>query len=1194
MKRVAPTLLAVVILLGLSGPVLGSSKDPSPLPVAGGFVFAAAGDYDFGSNFDASAAQLASSGSDFLLALGDMSYGATSEQNWCQTLKASLNDVEVIAGNHDSGEDGGGNIDYFVQYCPYTFPQPYTGTYGREYYFDYPQTSPLARFILISPGLVYNVDGSGRWDYNVGTAHYNFARDAIDGARTASIPWVVVGMHKNCITTGSKSCEIGPDLFNLLLDRKVDLVLEGHDHTVQRSKQLSCPAILVDGYEPACVVDDGADNFYSRGSGLVLDISGSFGQCCYAVSWSDPESGYFVKIADDTRGFYKYTVTATSLVAEFVASSGPFTDLFTIGGTAPPQPLQANFTVSPASPLTGVAATFTATASGGETPYAFGWAFGDGTTGSGSPATKAYATAGTYTATLTVTDGGGNVTAASQPVVVSAPPPLQATFTVTPATPVAGNPATFTATASGGETPYAFAWAFGDATTGSGNPATKAYAAAGTYTATLTVTDGGGNVTTATQSVTVSAPPPPTPLQASFTVSPANPRTGSAATFTATATGGETPYTFSWAFGDATTATGSPATKAYASAGTYTATLTATDGGGNVTTATQSVTVSDGPAAPPYLRGWGGIRISESSVPVGSTASTVFSGETASVAEVTMRRLVAEGYNGVRLYFESPITQGARADSAWKWDPIWFSRSLDIAIALDLWAVVDFHGYCDWLYVSGSLPNACTNPDPDAPGSFQNQNLRDSWVTWWRDNLVVPYKDRYTKILWEPLNEPIVSDAEGQWPPSATLLAPSYQAWIDMARGAGDTHWIALSNANWDGDFPTVTDPLDRIVLDRHFYFFYDDFLNTGGYVKRYYDAGGNYVVTTPSCSAWGSACAEAYADDAYAFILKAEAKYGRPHLSLELGAQDNYGTPPPDHTGTGECATSPTSLAFLTRLVALYGTAPEHGYVLWPGGDWAGQFGCMDSWGAAFAPGVVPDTSPPTVAIQVIPAPGSATISVTATDDDSVTAVSVVVVGPNGLVGNVTLAFNATSGTWQYGQQFPPGLYTVTAWARDPTGNWGSQSGTFLPGAVPETTAGNDPLTSLVTFLQTPMAWLLIVAAILLLVAAVALRRRRENRAKTLRRTRAPGPVEASASEYPLEGSDVDAPAASDFFSGSTNEDYFQEVYHQEEPVGAAAAPMAQAMDTTGEIVTVQCGACEAEVPEEAASCPSCGARFE
>src|SRR5205807_1230870 len=101
-----------------------------------------------------------------------------------------------------------------------------------------------------------------------------------------------------------------------------------------------------------------------------------------------------------------------------------------ISSTAPP--LSASFTYSPSSPQTNQQVTFTGSASGGTSPYAFSWNFGDGSTGTGSTASHSYGTAGTFTVTLTVKDSGSpQQTASSQrSVTVTSPPPpaLTASF----------------------------------------------------------------------------------------------------------------------------------------------------------------------------------------------------------------------------------------------------------------------------------------------------------------------------------------------------------------------------------------------------------------------------------------------------------------------------------------------------------------------------------------------------------------------------------------------------------------------------------------------------------------------------------------------------------------------------------------------------------------------------------------------
>src|SRR6266566_2357037 len=85
--------------------------------------------------------------------------------------------------------------------------------------------------------------------------------------------------------------------------------------------------------------------------------------------------------------------------------------------------------------------TFTASAGGGTSPFTFSWSFGDGSTGTGSPATHTYSSAGSYTVILTVKDSSSSPkTAASQITfaVTSPPPPISASFTLSPSLPSAG------------------------------------------------------------------------------------------------------------------------------------------------------------------------------------------------------------------------------------------------------------------------------------------------------------------------------------------------------------------------------------------------------------------------------------------------------------------------------------------------------------------------------------------------------------------------------------------------------------------------------------------------------------------------------------------------------------------------------------------------------------------------------------
>ena len=135
----------------------------------------------------------------------------------------------------------------------------------------------------------------------------------------------------------------------------------------------------------------------------------------------------------------------------------------------------------------------------------YSWAFGDGAVGAGPTAQHSYAAAGRYDVTLTVTDDRGGSSIKTTSVTVEAPPnqPPTAQFTAT----TDGRTVSVNGSASSDPdgTIAAYAWDFGDSTTGTGATATHTYAAAGTYTVTLTVTDNKGTQTSISQAVVVSA-----------------------------------------------------------------------------------------------------------------------------------------------------------------------------------------------------------------------------------------------------------------------------------------------------------------------------------------------------------------------------------------------------------------------------------------------------------------------------------------------------------------------------------------------------------------------------------------------------------------------------------------------------------------------------------------------------------------
>ena len=125
---------------------------------AGEVHFTASGDFAAGAQTTAVLNQINTIQPDLHLALGDLSYGTTGqEQTWCDFVHARVGATfpfELVSGNHESNGQNG-NINDFSACMPNQLPGV-VGTYGREWYVDVPQTNPIARFIMISPNVPFS------------------------------------------------------------------------------------------------------------------------------------------------------------------------------------------------------------------------------------------------------------------------------------------------------------------------------------------------------------------------------------------------------------------------------------------------------------------------------------------------------------------------------------------------------------------------------------------------------------------------------------------------------------------------------------------------------------------------------------------------------------------------------------------------------------------------------------------------------------------------------------------------------------------------------------------------------------------------------------------------------------------------------------------------------------------------------
>ena len=293
-----------------------------------------------------------------------------------------------------------------------------------------------------------------------------------------------------------------------------------------------------------------------------------------------------------------FSVTLT--VTDDAGDTGTDSSTATIGLGNQPPVADAN---GPYSGTVGDAITFDGTGSNDQdgSIASYSWDFGDGSTGSGPSPTHAYAAAGMFNVTLTVTDDNGATDSAASTAEIVAQPVNQPPVSDPngPYSGTAGVAITLDGTGSSDPdgTIVAYDWDFGDGSTGSGETPTHTYNADGNFTVTLTVTDVAGDSDSATTTASIGAVNQP-PVS-----DPNGPYSGTVGVaITLDGTGSSDPdgtiVAYDWDFGDGSTGSGETPTHTYNADGNFTVTLMVTDDGGDSDSATTTAGIGAGNLPP--------------------------------------------------------------------------------------------------------------------------------------------------------------------------------------------------------------------------------------------------------------------------------------------------------------------------------------------------------------------------------------------------------------------------------------------------------------------------------------------------------------------------------------------------------------------------------------------------------------------
>ncbi len=196
-------------------------------------------------------------------------------------------------------------------------------------------------------------------------------------------------------------------------------------------------------------------------------------------------------------------------------------------------------TASFTSSCTDLTCSFNGSASSDSdgTIASYSWSFG----ATGVTASNTFASAGTYSVTLTVTDNDGATDTSTQNVTVTAAP-VNVAPTASFTSSCTDLTCSFNGSASSDSdgTIASYSWSFG----GTGATASNTFASAGTYSVTLTVTDNDGATGTSTQNVTVTAPPTGNVLSNGVAKTGLSGAAGTEATYTMVVPAGATGLSF--------------------------------------------------------------------------------------------------------------------------------------------------------------------------------------------------------------------------------------------------------------------------------------------------------------------------------------------------------------------------------------------------------------------------------------------------------------------------------------------------------------------------------------------------------------------------------------------------------------------------------------------------------------------------
>ncbi len=328
------------------------------------------------------------------------------------------------------------------------------------------------------------------------------------------------------------------------------------------------------------------------GNSVTFTASGSGGSGSYTYQWYVNSAA--VSGATSSTYTTSFSSSGTDSIYVIIKDS--------VGNSATSSTLTETVNVDPSVSISssqnptdvGNSVTFTASGSGGTGSYSYQWYVNSASVSgaTSSTYTTSFGSSGSDSVYVVITDGIGNTAQSSTLTeTVNADPSVSISSSQNPTD--VGNSVTFTASPSGGTGSYTYQWYVNSAAQSStANELDTSFSSAGTYYINVTVKDSLGDSSSYSFIETVNPDP-----SVAISSSPAPTDVGVPVAFTSSASGGTSPYNYTWEINSVVVSYNSAFSYTFDSQGVYSVLLILADANGNTARATLNETVNADPTA---------------------------------------------------------------------------------------------------------------------------------------------------------------------------------------------------------------------------------------------------------------------------------------------------------------------------------------------------------------------------------------------------------------------------------------------------------------------------------------------------------------------------------------------------------------------------------------------------------------------